>query len=136
VKRRSPLRRKTPLRASARRRTSRPSSYRRRERDLPYMAWIRRQPCVVRTLPPDPNRLTPCSGRIEADHLGGRALGRKADDRTCISLCSQHHRERSDHAGAWRDLDQAAARAWREKALGLVERWAVRDFALYFGGAA
>lgn len=134
---RSPLRRKTPLRRRARL-TSRPrraSSYRRRERDLPFMAWIRRQACIVRVLPPDPNRLTPCGGRVEADHLGDRALGRKADDRTCAPLCAQHHRERTDHAGAWRDLDRAGARAWSARALEIVAQWAARDFALFFGGA-
>lgn len=87
------------------------------------MAWIRRQPCIVRSLPPDPNRLTPCSGRVEADHLGSRGIGRKADDRTCAPLCQQHHRERTDHSGAFRELGQLELRAWRDQALALVASW-------------
>lgn len=96
------------------------SAYRRRPRDLAYMAWIRRLPCVVRALPPDPHRLTPCGGAVEADHLGERALSRKADDRTCAPMCSQHHRERTDHSGAFRDLVREELRIWRRAALDLV----------------
>lgn len=116
---------RTPLRRRALR-TRRPSTYRSRDRDWGYMGWIRLQPrsrCVALLLPPDPNRITPCSGRIEADHLGERALGRKADDRTCAPICTQHHRERTDHSGAFRELDQAEHRAWRSSALELVASW-------------
>lgn len=100
------------------------STYRRRPRDLEFMAWIRRLPCVVRTLPPDPNRITPCSGPVEADHLGARCLSHKADDRTCAPLCRQHHRERTDHSGAFRSLVQVELRAWRDRVLELVASWA------------
>lgn len=81
------------------------------------MAWVRRQPCIVRELPPDPNRITPCSGHVEADHLGARAVGRKADDRTCAPLCRQHHRERTDHHGAFFALDRNALILWRVSVL-------------------
>lgn len=128
--RRTPLRRGAPIKRGAPMKRSRiaarpkkPSSYRRRPRDLEYMAWVRRQPCIVRSLPPDPARLTPCSGRVEADHLGQRGLGQKADDRTCAPMCSQHHRERTDHSGAFRDLTQLEQRAWRVRALELVASW-------------
>lgn len=119
MKRSAPLRRTTPIR---RRPARRPSAYRTRERDFEFMGWVRRQPCIVRAIPPDPNRLTPCGGFVEADHLGARPLGRKADDRTCAPLCRQHHRERSDHSGAFRNLVQAELRAWRALALDLVAR--------------
>jgi len=123
VKRSAPLRRSSPLRRRARVRTRRPSSYRRRERDFEFMAWVRRQPCIVRTLPPDPNRLTPCGGRVEADHFGSRGLSRKGHDRTCVPMCTQHHRERSDHHGAFFKLNQLQLREWRGRALELVASW-------------
>src|SRR5690606_35074481 len=102
--------------------------YRSRERDYAFMGWVRRQPCIVRELPPDLNRITRCGGRVEADHLGERALGRKADDRTCAPMCSQHHRERSDHHGAFFALDRAALRSWRARVLEVIAaRWARQE---------
>lgn len=124
IQRRTPLARRTPLRRSRwSKRTRRPSTYRRRPRDLGFMSWIREQPCVVRSLPPDPNRITPCGGFVEADHLGDRALGRKAPDDTCAPMCSDHHRQRTDHSGAFRALAQLELRAWRTSALELVASW-------------
>lgn len=116
---RKPLRRRTPLRARGKTR------YRLRERDMNYMGWVRRQPCIVRELPPsgfltvpelNPHT-TPCYGRVEADHAGDRAFGQKADDATCIPMCRGHHRERTDHAGTFSPLTRDELRAWRIAAI-------------------
>lgn len=59
------------------------SKYSRRKRDRAYMAWIRKQRCI-------------CCGiryRVEAAHVGDRALGQKCPDRETLPLCSLHHRE-------------------------------------------
>lgn len=114
----SPLARRTPLRRKTwmkqRRATPRRSG---RVYDVEFRAWCRHQPCAVRDEAPDPNRLTTCGGRVEADHQGARAAGRKADDETCVPLCRAHHRQRTDHSGAFRELDQEQLRAWRGRAI-------------------
>jgi hypothetical protein len=113
------IRRKT-LRASRR------SSYARRERDTERMLFIKRLPCIVRTIPPylfsvgahlAATQATRCCGVVEADHAGQRALGRKADDDTCIPLCEQHHRERTDHSGTFKHLTRDELRNWRALAI-------------------
>jgi hypothetical protein len=86
-----------------------------RERNPEFMEFVRRQPCSVRVDPPDPNRITPCSGRVEADHMGDRAMGRKADDDTCAPMCHAHHVQRSSHHGSFRDLMKPELREWRAR---------------------
>lgn len=131
MKRSSPLRRKTPLR-----RVSKKNSYRRRERDLEFMAKVRKLPCIVRTwlailnggtepvtadtarewiLPP---KITPCTGRVQADHLGERAYGTKAHDNTCAPMCRNHHAERTDYTGPFKGWTAEDMRAWCD--------WAIR----------
>lgn len=72
-----------------------------------YLAWIHTQPCCAVGLPGHA-----CGGRIEADHAGERPLGRKADDDTCIAICSQGHRERTDHSGPFKHWSRDEMRAW------------------------
>lgn len=115
-------------------RRTKQSSYARRDRDFEFMQWARRQPCIVRELAPsafmqapDAARETPCSGRVEADHMGERGLSHKADDTTCVGICRQHHRERTDHAGTFRALTRDEARAWRAAAIAQTQAaWAAR----------
>lgn len=127
MKRSAPLRRSKPLRRMKRLRArSATKAYRRRERDVEFMQWARRQPCIVRLLEPgtfiaaDRNadrKITVCTGHVEADHAGDRGLGQKADDATCVPLCRNHHRERTDHMGAFRSLNRDELRAWRAAAI-------------------
>lgn len=135
MKRSTPLQRTSPLRtrSNLRRRTrlsarSKTNSYRKRPRDLEYMRWVKRQPCIVRTLSPhsfiryEHGRVWPmppssCQGPVEADHAGDRGIGQKADDRTCIPLCQNHHRERTDHLRSFRPLTRDELRAWRTAAI-------------------
>jgi len=102
---RTPLKRKTPLRAKKRldpyqavskriakvklKRTSRlaPRSKKnkKRPRNIPYMLWIKTLPCAV------------CGWMgSEAAHTGPRGLGQKSPDEQCIPLCPDHHRHRKD----------------------------------------
>lgn len=71
------------------------------------MGWVKQQPCAAR-------HLGPCDGVIEADHAGRRGIGQKADDRTCIPLCTRHHRARTDWTGVFKTWTQTTMRAWLE----------------------
>ena len=126
--RRTPLRAGKPLRRLTRLRARGNTAYRRRERDVPYMLWVKRQPCIVRELPPahavkigefwdSEVKLTPCRGPVEADHMGARGIGQKADDSTCVPMCQGHHSERHAHAGTFFHLTRDELRAWRTEAI-------------------
>lgn len=110
MRRKSPLRRRKPMRATGK------TKYRARPRDLEYMRWVKRQPCAVRSLwaqwPTVEGESWTCRGSVEADHAGRRGIGRKADDDTCIPLCQAHHRQRTDFSGVFRNWDQALMRGW------------------------
>lgn len=54
------------------------------ERSKPYLAWIRRLPCLCCLGPSEPHHCNP------KGH-GGEAL--KASDYRCIPLCRKHHTE-------------------------------------------
>jgi hypothetical protein len=126
VKRGKQLTRKAPIRRTRMRRRPGSTKYSRRERDFEFMGWVKRQPCIVVAIAPflfmeaakalGFKKQTPCSGPIEADHMGARGLSHKADDRTCVPLCNGHHRERTDHAGTFRPLTRDELRAWRAAA--------------------
>ena len=115
--RRTPLRRGTkPLRRLTRLKARGDTAYRRRERDFPFMGWVKKQTCMVRELPPSDVK-TFCSGPIEADHMGARGIGQKADDKTCVPMCRGHHGERHAHAGTFKPLQRTELRAWRTEAI-------------------
>lgn len=99
----------------------RKSSYKRRERDFDYMGWVKQQPCAAATL-------SACEGPVEADHAGRRGVGQKADDSTCIPLCSSHHRQRTDFSGVFRDWDRERMRYWLIGEIASANtRYAARD---------
>src|SRR6266404_1255448 len=66
--------------------------YSRRARQLEYMGWIKTLPCAVC------GRQASEYFAIEAAHCGPRVLSQKTDDRNCIPLCVQHHRDGPDSA--------------------------------------
>jgi hypothetical protein len=130
--RRTALRRGTkPLHRSTRLRARGNTKYRRRERDFPFMGWVKQQRCLVSLLlpwmfvsPTDPGRAiaarhkqTPCSGPIEADHMGSRGIGQKAADNTCAPICQGHHSERHAHAGTFFHMTRDELRLWRAEAI-------------------
>ena len=109
MKRSGPLKR-SPMKRTPMRPGKRKTKYARRERDVPYMMWVKSLPCLLRGF-------SPCSGVVEADHAGDRAFGQKADDRTCIPLCTRHHRERHDSMGLFRGRTKEWKREWRHAAI-------------------
>jgi len=88
-----------------------PSRYKRRERDTPYMLWVRKLPCAARAFD------TACDGHVQADHAGRRGIGRKADDRTCIPLCEKHHTQRASFHGIFRTWTRERMRVWLDAAI-------------------
>lgn len=118
---RSPLQRRTALarrsRLPARRATARRSE---RQHDSLYMDRVRRLlPCSAGDMLGDEAR---CEGRIEADHAGRKVAGRKADDQTCIAMCSRHHRERHDFSGVFRGWSGDEMRAWLDAQIGWTQK--------------
>jgi hypothetical protein len=115
---RAALKRTSSLRRSPMCPSKRRSKYARRERDFEYMGFVKALLCSVEEEWPNPDeRPTECGGVIEADHMGARGLGQKADDRTCAPMCRDHHREHTDHTGTFKHVDRETERAWRERAI-------------------
>lgn len=110
---------RTPLvRRKAIRRRRRASKYARRLRDGVFMRFVKTLLCSVEEEWPDPNTPpTPCSGVIEADHMGDRGLGQKCSDSETAPMCTGHHRERTDHTGSFKHLKREDVRAWRQRAI-------------------
>lgn len=130
---RSPLHRGKPLKRSAMRRRPKSTSYSRRDRDMARMRWCKDQNCCLLVLQhalvrsADPLRMdTPaavlslwfgrevdfCSGHVEAHHAGEHGMGAKADDDTCIPLCSSHHRDLTDRRGVFAGWPPRSLKAW------------------------
>lgn len=115
--RRTPLRRKTRLRARGK------TKHARRPRDMEYMGKVAAlRTCVVRELA---GHHVGCEGRLEVDHATGR-YGEDSD-RNTIPLCRKHHAEKTGQVGgggfmagkslAWRRGWLAMAIAWTRAAV-------------------
>lgn len=133
---RTPLRRRTPLRAKVTRRApmrSRKTKHALRDRaPAAWQDWIHAQPCFVRWLVSQPSftaseqmmaklkldvrDLTLCVGGVEADHMGSKMRdggdGEMAADRTCVSMCHGHHQERHAFTGTFKHYVQEDMRAF------------------------
>lgn len=104
--------------------STRRNSYRRRERLVSYMLWVRTQPCIVTTMGVfnhaafvQPPHMSGCFGGVQADHAGARALGRKACDSTCIPICRNHHDQRTNGWGLFSGFTLIEKRAWKIDAI-------------------
>ncbi len=67
-------------------------------KDPAYLKFIRSLPCCVCILPwrlegSGVSYSNIQKTRTEAAHTGRRGISQKSDDRTCIPLCAEHHRE-------------------------------------------
>ena len=85
---------------------------------------------AVKLLPCAFADVSPCSGVVEADHAGRRALGRKADDTTCIPACNLHHRQRTDHSGPFRPWTREQMREHLERAVEQTRAQLAGEYAL------
>lgn len=83
-------------------------------RDPAYRAAVRQLPCLL-------VRVGGCSVPVEAAHLGDvghRAIGRKADDRTCAPMCRAHHMDRDGYRGIFDGWSNELRMVWAEWAIG------------------
>lgn len=110
---RTPLKRKSALRRKAWMKP-RKSAYASRLRDTAYMLWIRSKPCAAGELfaATAHGSDSGCDGRVEADHVGRRPVGRKAEDRSCVPMCQHHHRQRDNFHGPFKHWNQQQMREW------------------------
>ena len=104
------LRRRTPLRRTRFGRSSRKSKYKLRIRHTDHMMAVKKLPCCAR-------HLGTCGGPIEVDHVGPRGMSQKSDDRLVISICRQHHVDRTNFCGVFRSYDQRSMREFVARAL-------------------
>lgn len=117
--------RRTPLRRSRMSRKPKPNSYNTRERAFEFMGWVKQQPCMVQVFidlgtfgfGSHVIAASRCEGVVEADHAGSRGIGRKASDYTTIPLCTKHHFERTNFAGAFAFFKQEHMRAFLASAI-------------------
>jgi hypothetical protein len=117
LRRRTALKRTTFVRRPPKKRAQRkPSRYRRRERFVPFMLWVKALPCMC-SLYAWQHGEHPCGGEVEADHDSrGRGLSQKSHDSTVIPLCRQHHYDRQNVAGYFRGYTRAELHAWVDRA--------------------
>jgi hypothetical protein len=109
---------RSPLKRTRMRRRRGSTKYSRRTRDFEFMGFVKTLLCSVEEEWPNVDqRPTDCGGEIEADHMGDRGLGQKADDRTCAPMCTWHHRERTDHTGSFKHVTRDHERGWRSRAI-------------------
>ena len=136
---RSPLKRKKPLRARSafdtlmitgklpselRRKPKRKTKHARRPRAVPYMRWVKTQSCMVLVLEAlvrgSFDTKPECWGPIEADHAGSKMKqgdGTRAHDATCIPMCKRHHAHRENFTGVFKSFKQADMRSFLATAI-------------------
>ena len=78
------------------------------------MLWVKTLPCLGCRAVSSDGFAFACGGVIEAHHAGKRAAGRKADDDTCISLCSRHHGDWHGATGAFWGWTREQRRSWAD----------------------
>lgn len=108
------------------RRRFKSTSYARRERDLPRMAWCKTLPCALvdgaATLPEWVGRRPdPCAREIEAHHAGVHGLSNKAPDDTCVPLCDHHHDALTDRTGIFAGWPRYTLKLWELAAVAVYQ---------------
>ena len=116
MKRGGPLKRTGGLTRSRMKPGKRKSKYALRERDLEFMRWVKTLPCLL-------VGEGPYSSVVEADHAGlDVGMGQKADDMTCVPLCSSHHLDRHACTGFFRGRGRLWKRSWRREAIAKTQQ--------------
>ncbi len=138
---RSPIQRKTSLKRTPMRRNLRSTKYSRRERDTPYMTWVRGESCALSGGAPVAcdlwrGAVSPdeCRGQVEAHHAGRHGLGEKAPDQTCMPLCDHHHNMITGEPGGrgcFGEWPRGTVKTWE---LACAEYYMARFIAQYVTG--
>lgn len=79
-----------------------------RDRDPVFLAKVRRLPCAC--IKAFPGHV--CEGRVEADHMGPRPLGRKCHDHESGPMCQRAHWERTNYVGLFKNFTAVDMRWW------------------------
>jgi hypothetical protein len=83
------------------------------DRDLEYLAQVRKLPCLIQ----------PCySRKRDPHHAGEHAKGKKAPDITAIPLCRQHHDQWHLRRGFCEGWDNARRRQWQDEMIERTQR--------------
>jgi hypothetical protein len=91
--------------------------------DPERLKWVKTLRCLAR----GPGTGPLCLGPIEAHHAGRRGMARRAHDNTAVPLCTGHHRDWHDGAGAFKGWTKDQCRAWTEAAVAATQAaWNVR----------
>lgn len=86
-----------------------------RDRDPAYLAKVRAmRVCYAKVKFP---RQHTCDGRIEADHMGQRPLGRKCHDREAGPMCTVAHWQRTNYVGVFEQFTAVEMRAFCDEAI-------------------
>lgn len=119
AKERKPWRRSKPIRARRARRLDDP-----KQSDPARLTWVHFEMCEVRRIEERPGYfriLTKaqacCRGRVEAAHEGEKKPGiaLKSPDGSSIALCRRHHRQWTDHVGAFAGWGRDRRRDWADR---------------------
>lgn len=71
-----------------------------------FVGWVKRQRCCA-------GERGRCQGGIEAHHAAIRSgLALRGHDRTCVPLCSLHHRNWHDASGVFREMRKPERHDW------------------------
>ena len=108
---RSPLKRKTPIR-----RTRMKVAARKSTDDPAYLDRVRRLPCCARFLPGHS-----CAGPVVAHHAGRHGVGQRCPDREAIPLCSLAHTCLHDFKGSFTFFTRASMRDWENAAIATTQ---------------
>lgn len=126
---RTPLKRKsTRVRMRGPKPKKQKTSYARRERDTPYMLWVKTLPCLFVNAQ-DHEAVQRCHGPIHAHHAGEHGLGQKPPDDTCVPLCEHHHLNgiHGRSMGMWNAMTNGERITWSKAAIAWTrERYATR----------
>jgi hypothetical protein len=88
-----------------------------------YMAAVRSLPCCAPAAEPNARDIFRCGGSIEPHHAGRRpGIAMKADDSTCIPLCTVHHRQWHDASGVFKHWVKAQRMAWADEQIAETQR--------------
>lgn len=125
---RTPIKRKTPLRTKRRVVARPPRRTKRAGSDPAYLARVRLLPCCApyeRVVggPLRGGELKVCSGRIHAHHAGRKpGTGLKANDLTAIPLCAAHHMEWHSGTNTFRGWTKEQRREWSDERIAETQR--------------
>lgn len=100
----------------------------RRQRELDFVAWVRRQRCVLAGV----RGAGECSGPgVDPDHMGtvahhDRGTSQLPSDLTCVPMCRRHHEDRHANTGYFAGMLKRDRLLWQLRAIARTQLAYVR----------